>query len=66
MAEKKLKKPGRPFLAKNQAKAESITIRLQAGERASLEQAASKEKITLSEWIRRALKSALDKTIVLL
>jgi hypothetical protein len=66
MAEKKQKKRGRPVLPQNRAKQDSLTIRLQPGEKAAIEQAAKKDGIVFSEWIRRALKTALDRAKVLL
>jgi hypothetical protein len=62
MFKKKPKKRGRPSLPKYRAKAESVTVRLQPGEKAAFKAAARIAGIKLSEWIRRSLKTALSTT----
>jgi len=55
----KKKKMGRPTLPKDRRRANMTTLRLQPDERELYEKAASKEGLTLSEWIRKTLKSAI-------
>lgn len=66
MAVKTKNKPGRRFLPKGQAKAEIVPVRLQPGEKTLLEEVAKRDGLTVSDVIRRALKSVLDKAKVLL
>jgi len=55
----KKKKMGRPTLPKDRRQANMTTLRLQPDERELYEKAASKEGLTLSEWIIKTLKSAI-------
>jgi uncharacterized protein (DUF1778 family) len=55
----KKKKMGRPALPKDRRRANITTLRLQPEERELYEKAASREGLTLSEWIRKTLKSAI-------
>lgn len=46
---------GRPPVSKKLAKATLLSVRFSESERASLDRAAKKEGVKLSEWARRAL-----------
>jgi hypothetical protein len=58
------RKPGRPALPKNRYRGELITVRLQPGERAEFEKLARANKMSLSDWIRRALKETSGGELV--
>jgi predicted HicB family RNase H-like nuclease len=58
MTEKR--KPGRPPLAEAD-RTEPVTIRMPARDFANAATRARDERITLAEWIRRALRSATDR-----
>ena len=66
MAKKRQGKLGRPFLPTDHVKQDSVTVRLQPGEKAAFREAAKRAGMKLSEWIRRALKTALDNNIILM
>jgi len=53
------KKMGRPLLPKGKARDAIVALRLQPEERAAFEKAAKKKGLSLSDWIRETLKSAL-------
>ena len=59
MPEKK-PKVGRPKLAKGEARGTMTQFRLQPNERKAFEQAAKKEGLTLSDWIRETLKQKIE------
>jgi uncharacterized protein DUF6290 len=56
----KKKKMGRPALPKERRRGNITTLRFQSEERELYEKAATKEGLTLSEWIRKALKSIIQ------
>jgi len=56
----KKRKPGRPKLPKGEAKGKIVPIRLTKAEAERLAQAARKNGLTLSEWIRRAVLAVLN------
>lgn len=58
---KKASKRGRPPMPKGQALSKPTPIRFQDDERAAFERAAKKEGLTLSEWIRQTLNTAVEK-----
>jgi uncharacterized protein (DUF1778 family) len=55
----KKKKMGRPSIPKDKRRGNITTLRFKPDERALYEKAASREGLTLSEWIRKTLKLAL-------
>ena len=55
------KKVGRPALPKNRARANITTLRVQPEERAAFDKAAKKRGLSLSDWIRKTLKSAIER-----
>ena len=57
--QRKLKKPGRPKMAKGEAKASIVPVRFSPEGRRRVEAAAKASKQTVSAWIRSALNSAL-------
>jgi len=54
------RKPGRPKMAKNEAKAAPIQVRLNPVDRKAVERAAKAKDQTVSEWIRTALMAQLE------
>ena len=55
----KPKKPGRPKLAKGDAKAVMLRVRISPAESKAVEAKAKASKQTVSEWIRGMLNAAL-------
>jgi hypothetical protein len=55
---KKRKGPGRPKLPKGDALGSVITVRLSKLERKAVGNAANRDDLKLSEWVRRVLLSA--------
>jgi uncharacterized protein (DUF1778 family) len=51
---------GRPKLAKGEAKAGAIQVRLNADDRKRVEAAAKAKKQTVSEWVRSTLSTAME------
>lgn len=49
---------GRPKLAKGKSKAEVIAVRFSRSERRQIEEAAMRNKVSLSDWIRAVLLEA--------
>lgn len=60
-AREKPKKAGRPKLPKGEALGKVIPFRFQEEERRLYKGMADAEGVTLSEWIRNALKNAVSK-----
>ena len=56
------RKPGRPKLPKGEAKGKIVPIRFTKAEAERLTQAAKRNDLTLSEWIRRTVLDALRGT----
>ena len=56
----KPKKPGRPKLAKKDAKGSIVPVRFNPEDRKRVEAAAKGSKKTVSEWIRGTLAAALE------
>ena len=54
------RKPGRPKLPKGEAKGKIVPIRFTKIEAERLAEAAKRNGLTLSEWIRRAVLAALN------
>jgi hypothetical protein len=54
------RKPGRPMLAKNEAKGKIVPVRFKDEDLAKIAKAAKKSKQTVSEWIRTTLTNALE------
>ena len=52
------RKPGRPKLPKGEAKGKIVPIRFTKAEAEQLTQAARRNGLTLSEWIRRTVLAA--------
>jgi len=59
------KKPrlGRPPLPKGEVREKITPIRLQENERTAFERAAQKAGLSLSEWIRQTLRSAINESM---
>jgi len=57
------KRPGRPRLAKGEAKGTIVPVRFSPGDRKKVEAAARDSKQTVSAWIRNALNAALQEEI---
>jgi len=57
------KKPGRPRLAKGEAKGTIVPVRFSLQDRKRVEAAAKASKKTVSEWIRNTLNAALQEGI---
>lgn len=55
----KPKKPGRPKLAKGEAKGSIVPVRFSPEERRRVEAAARASKQTVSAWVRSTLSTAL-------
>jgi len=55
----KPKKPGRPRLAKSEAKGTIMPVRLSPGERKRVEAAARASNQTVSAWVRSTLSAAI-------
>jgi predicted HicB family RNase H-like nuclease len=53
------KKMGRPLLPKGKVRDKIVALRLQPEERTAFEKAAQKRGLSLSDWIRQILNSAL-------
>jgi uncharacterized protein (DUF1778 family) len=53
------KKPGRPRLAKEHAKARIVPVRFKADEVKRIAKAAKKSQKTVSEWVRSTLSAAI-------
>jgi predicted HicB family RNase H-like nuclease len=56
----KPKKVGRPKMAKGQAKATIMPVRLSPEDRKRIEKAAKAKNQTVSQWVRGTLNAALD------
>lgn len=56
----KKKKVGRPALAKKEAKRNILTLRLKDEEVKEIQIIAERSGLTMSEWIRKALRKQLD------
>jgi hypothetical protein len=54
------RKPGRPKLAKHEAKAKIVPVRFTRAEIERIAAAAHKSKQTVSQWIRSTLSSAVE------
>jgi hypothetical protein len=54
----KKRKPGRPKLAKDQAKGKIVPVRFAAEELERIQDAAEASKQTISQWIRSTLAAA--------
>jgi predicted HicB family RNase H-like nuclease len=54
------KKVGRPPFPKGKARGLLIALRLQPEEKAAFERTAKKRGLSLSDWIREILKSAIS------
>ncbi len=52
---------GRPPVPKKLAKGSLVAVRFSEGQRRSMEQAAKRESLSLSEWMRRILLDATEK-----
>jgi hypothetical protein len=55
----KPKRPGRPKLAKGEAKASMLRIRVTLDERRAIEKLAKTGNTTLSKWVRSTLTAAI-------
>ena len=55
----KPRKPGRPKLAKGEAKGSIVPVRFSPDERKRVEAAAKASKQTVSAWVRSTLSTAL-------
>jgi uncharacterized protein (DUF1778 family) len=55
----KPKKPGRPRMAKSEAKGSIVPVRFSPDERKRVEAAAKASKQNVSQWIRSTLATAL-------
>ena len=55
----KPKKPGRPRLAKAEAKARTVLVRFRAEDVKQIETAASARNQTVSEWVRSTLLATI-------
>jgi predicted HicB family RNase H-like nuclease len=56
----KPKKPGRPKMAKGEAKGSIVPVRFSPEERKRVEAAARANNQTVSAWVRSTLNSALE------
>ena len=56
----KKRKPGRPKLAKGEAKGKIVPVRFTAEERKAVESAARANNQTISEWIRAQIHVVLQ------
>ena len=56
----KKRKPGRPKLPKGEAKGKIVPIRFTKAEAGQLAEAAKRNGLTISEWIRRTVLAALN------
>lgn len=61
MPEKKLKKAGRPKLARGEAKAVVMQTRVQPDEIAVFQKEAKRQGLTLSEFVRQTLNNAVKQ-----
>jgi predicted HicB family RNase H-like nuclease len=59
----KPKKPGRPRMAKGEAKGSIMPVRFSPEERKRVEAAARANKQTVSAWVRNTLNAALQAQI---
>jgi len=57
---KKPKKPGRPRMAKGEAKRSIVPVRFNPEERNRIEIAAQANKQTVSAWVRKTLNAAIE------
>jgi len=57
---KKAKKPGRPRLAKGEAKESIVPVRFSPEDRKRVEAAAKASNKTVSEWVRSTLAAAME------
>jgi hypothetical protein len=55
----KPKKPGRPRMAKGEAKGSIVPVRFSPDERKRVEAAAKASKQTISAWVRSTLSAAI-------
>ena len=55
----KLKKPGRPRMAKGEAKGSIVPVRFSAEDRKRVEAAAKASGKTVSDWVRSTLSAAI-------
>lgn len=55
----KPKKPGRPRLAKGEAKGRTVLVRFRAEDAKQIETAAKASKKTVSEWVRSTLLATI-------
>ena len=56
----KPKKPGRPKMAKGEAKASIVPVRFNPEERKRVEAAAKAKNQTISAWVRSTLTTAIE------
>ena len=61
MPGKNKSKVGRPKLPKGEARGTMTQFRLQPAERKAFQEAAEKEGLTLSDWMRETLKAAVSR-----
>jgi hypothetical protein len=59
-APKKPRKPGRPKLAKGEAKGRIVPVRFRAEDLKAITAAAKRSNQTVSEWIRSTLHAAIQ------
>jgi hypothetical protein len=57
---KKPRKPGRPRLAKSEAKGHIVPVRFRADDIKAIAAAAKRSNQTVSEWIRSTLHAAIQ------
>ena len=60
MAQPKKAKVGRPKMPKGEAKGRIVPVRFTAYDLKAMEQAARASKVTISEWIRSAIRASLE------
>ena len=63
MAQRKIKKVGRPKLPKGEAKGRIVPVRFTALDLKAMEAAAKASEQTLSEWIRNTVSNAIQNGI---
>ncbi len=56
----KTRSVGRPKLAKGDAKAATVRVRATLDELKAYDKAAKAQKVTVSEWVRNVLNTALE------
>ena len=59
--QKKPRKPGRPKLAKGEAKGRIVPVRFRADDLKAITTAAKRNHQTVSEWIRSTLSAAVQE-----